>query len=53
VHDVETDMDLATGEGGHLEKAISIELIIDGVHMFFQYKNGFGEIYYLIAVDIG
>jgi hypothetical protein len=33
VQDVQTDMDLATGEGGVAERAISLELVIDGVHM--------------------
>ncbi len=33
VHDVEVDMDLATGEGGYLERAIGLQLIIDGQHM--------------------
>ena len=33
LHDVETDMDLATGEGGVAERAISIELVIDSEHM--------------------
>jgi len=33
VHDVETDMDLATGEGGVAERAIGIQLLIDGQHM--------------------
>ena len=33
LHDVATDMDLATGEGGSAERAISIELAIDGIHM--------------------
>ena len=33
LHDIEVDMDLATGEGGSAERAISIELMIDGVHM--------------------
>ena len=33
VRDVETDMDLATGEGGVAERAISLELLIDGAHM--------------------
>ena len=33
LHDIEVDMDLATGEGGSAERAIGIELIIDGVHM--------------------
>ncbi|MDY6839027.1 MAG: DNRLRE domain-containing protein, partial [Thermodesulfobacteriota bacterium] len=32
-HDIETDMDLATGEGGSAERAIALELVIDGVHM--------------------
>jgi uncharacterized repeat protein (TIGR02543 family) len=33
VHDIEIDMDLATGEGGSTERAIGIELIIDEQHM--------------------
>jgi|GEM_PF-2515260 len=33
VRDVQTDMDLATGEGGVDERAISLELVIDGMHM--------------------
>ncbi len=33
VHDVDVDMDLATGEGGSAERAIGLELVIDGVHM--------------------
>jgi len=33
VRDVQTDMDLATGEGGAAERAISLELAIDTVHM--------------------
>jgi len=33
VHDVETDMDLATGEGGYEERAIGLEVVIDGTHM--------------------
>jgi hypothetical protein len=33
IHDVETDMDLATGEGGSTERAISIDVVIDGLHM--------------------
>jgi len=33
LHDIETDMDLATGEGGAAERAISLQLAIDGVHM--------------------
>jgi uncharacterized repeat protein (TIGR02543 family) len=33
VRDVQTDMDLATGEGGVSERAISLELVIDGTHM--------------------
>ncbi len=33
VHDVETALDLATGEGGVTERAISLELVIDDVHM--------------------
>ena len=32
-HDLEIDIDLATGEGGFEGRSISIELIIDGVHM--------------------
>ena len=32
-HDIETDMDLATGEGGYQERAIGLELIIDSVVM--------------------
>ena len=32
-HDIGVDMDLATGEGGFEERAIGIELIIEGVHM--------------------
>ncbi|UCE58164.1 MAG: DNRLRE domain-containing protein [Phycisphaerales bacterium] len=31
--DLETNMDLATGEGGASERAIGLELVIDGVHM--------------------
>ncbi len=31
--DLPTNMDLATGEGGSAERAISLELTIDGVHM--------------------
>jgi hypothetical protein len=31
--DVVTNMDLATGEGGAAERAISIEIVIDGEHM--------------------
>jgi uncharacterized repeat protein (TIGR02543 family) len=33
VHDVEVDMDLATGEGGFEERAIGLELIVDEQHM--------------------
>ena len=33
VHDVEVDMDLATGEGGSTERAIGIQLLIDEQHM--------------------
>ena len=33
LHDVATDMDLATGEGGVNERAISVDLVIDGMHM--------------------
>jgi hypothetical protein len=33
VHDIETGMDLATGEGGSTERAIGIELVINSVHM--------------------
>ncbi len=33
VHDVDTNMDLATGEGGAAERAIGIQLLIGGVHM--------------------
>ncbi|OWY61165.1 hypothetical protein B7486_65235, partial [cyanobacterium TDX16] len=40
VHDVETTMDLATGEGGPGEQAISIALRIDSVHMdYVVYGN--------------
>ena len=33
LRDLDTDMDLATGEGGASERAIALELVIDGVHM--------------------
>jgi hypothetical protein len=33
VHDLEVNMDLATGEGGSAERAIGLEIVIDGVHM--------------------
>ena len=33
LHDVQTTMDLATGEGGATERAIGYELVIDGTHM--------------------
>ena len=33
LHDLEVGMNLATGEGGFEERAISIQLIIDGTHM--------------------
>ena len=33
VHDLETNLDLATGEGGSTERAIGLELVIDSVHM--------------------
>ena len=33
VHDLETELDLATGEGGVAERAIGLELLIDSVHM--------------------
>ena len=31
--DLATDLDLTTGEGGVDERAISIELVVDGIHM--------------------
>ena len=44
LHDVEVDMDLATGEGGYLERAISVELTIDGTHMdYFLYGRDDGS----------
>ena len=33
VRDVTTDMDLATGEGGSAERAISLQLVVDGTHL--------------------
>ena len=44
LHDVEVDMDLATGEAGFEERAISVELTIDGTHMdYFLYGRDDGS----------